>query len=420
MHRFTPNKRVHSKYVEHTQAILLVLLAGLVLLKLTDTVERGTPGNPFANFDIRQHNHAAGLMRAFAGWQKHLLQSVHADSTTLPPVLLVRLPNGGWGNRMPALVTGILMAAFTNRMLMLEANPTFTQHFQLAVGDEWPQVSRLYSTASRCTVDRWRLVRADLDWCLPNTSTSRTVMVYESWDYDVPLLQVNPALRDHLQVLFPAGNVFYVVSKYLLRPTPLVQQAVAAYQHSARSCLVGMHMRTKKPYPLEGRATLPTFPVQLFAGVAQAIAQHQPGSIFVAADDDVFTTVADGLPQRHVWWSTLTQTSVLNNSATGANPGTDLSAVVDMLLLAQCKHLVITSGSTFGFVAAGLADVKPTVIAPYKHDRPFDEPWFWGSVTSEPCMYGVGQGSLHKMPEDVQRALNASHPLYMFHNQCHP
>lgn len=142
--------------------------------------------------------------------------------------------------------------------------------------------------------------------------------------------------------------------------------------------------------------------------------------MFVAADaEHVFEDMAQQLPGRR-GWSSLTRASVSGNSATGANPGTDLSAVVDMLLLACRKHLVITSGSTFGFVAAGLGDVRPAVIAPYKHDRPFDEPWFWGSVTSEPCFYGAGQGSLHKMPGDVLRALNAPHPLFLFHNQCHP
>jgi hypothetical protein len=238
--------------------------------------------------------------------------------------------------------------------------------------------------------------------------------------YHTHTRQVNHALGPTLRRWYPHGDVFHGVASFLLHPSASVKAAIAPYAHMADSCLVGVHMRTSKPYPREGRDAPPAFPLQQFASVVRGIAQQAPGSVFLAADADVFSGVAELLPSRHVWWSTTTQSTVGANEATGGNPGTDLSAVVDLLLLARCKHLLITSGSSFGFVAAGMGNIKPTAIAPYKHDHPYDEPWFWASVTSEPCFYAAGKAGQAKMPAEVVATLKETHPLYLYFHQCHP
>lgn len=82
-------------------------------------------------------------------------------------------------------------------------------------------------------------------------------------------------------------------------------------------------------------------------------------AVFVAADTDVFANLTTLLPGRHVWWSNLTQTTVVSSRSSSGNPGTDLSAFVDMYLLSRCKDMVLTAGSSFGSLAAGYSNVAP-------------------------------------------------------------
>jgi hypothetical protein len=51
------------------------------------------------------------MLHAFKRWQSHTLRTLKRAPAPqqpgqLPRVLLVKLPNGGWGNRVPGLITG--------------------------------------------------------------------------------------------------------------------------------------------------------------------------------------------------------------------------------------------------------------------------------------------------------------------------
>jgi hypothetical protein len=311
------------------------------------------------------------------------------------------------------------MAALTGRLFMVQPSPGFTQYLQPVLGHDWLEYANVFAKASSCSVDVNRLLNSANDWCGPGTHNT-TIVVLQSWDWDAPFLQVNPGLAATLVRLFPDGSLFHAVASFLFRPAQAALDALAPY--SSRQCLVGVHMRTTKGYPAQGRDAPQAPPLHAFAGAVRVLAQHTPGSIFVAADTDVFGQLAEQLPGRTVWWSNLTQTTIGDRaySAAGSNPGTDLSAVVDLLLLSRCQHLVVTSGSSFGFVAAGLGNIKPAIVVPYTHDHPFDSPWFWLSPTSEPCLCSAGKWGLARMPVEAAEALNRSHPLFLYFNSCHP
>ena len=113
---------------------------------------------------------------------------------------------------------------------------------------------------------------------------------------------------------------------------------------------VGLHIRTRK----YGRVS-----VQQFVRLARMLARRHPsGSVFVASDANLFAHVAGGLPGRRVSWSNATQDALAASRLTrGNNPGTELSALLDVLLLSQCRQLVLTPASSLGAVAAALAGV---------------------------------------------------------------
>jgi hypothetical protein len=47
----------------------------------------------------------------------------------------------------------------------------------------------------------------------------------------------------------------------------------------------------------------------------------------------------------------------------GGNPGTEETGVLDLFLLADTHNMIITSSSTFGFIAAGMAGIRPYYVS---------------------------------------------------------
>lgn len=148
------------------------------------------------------------------------------------------------------------------------------------------------------------------------------------------------------------------------------------------------------------------------------ISRAQEGGVFVASDASLFPYVQRGLPGRHVWWSSYTSTALEAATTTrGFNPGTELSAVLDMFLLSKCRHLILTPASSLGAVAAGMAGVYPVYANFGKHTDPFLNPWFWKSVTTEPCFWKAS--TFHTSTDDLPTRFRDKHLLYLYHNQCH-
>ena len=146
--------------------------------------------------------------------------------------------------------------------------------------------------------------------------------------------------------------------------------------------------------------------------------QGKPGTVFVASDASLFPHVQRGLPHRKVWWSDHTEDALQSaNRTKGANPGTELSAMLDMLLLAQCKNIVLTPASSLGAVAAGYAGVAPVFANFGKHSDPFLNPWFWKSSTTEPCFFKAA--GMHVNTDELSTKFRDQHPMYLYHNQCH-
>jgi hypothetical protein len=315
---------------------------------------------------------------------------------------------------MPA---GLVMALVSGRMLLLQPSNNVLDYLDFNWDVDWRKYGDLYNSATRCTVDVSQLIRSDLAFCGDMNGTA-LVMQYSTLDYDVPLLEVNPALASTLTRLFPKSDIFHQVATRLFGPSQLVLDALGSYNALAQRCLVGMHIRGHKPVP--GVNVQAVDLAKQFADITKGIALTYPGTIFVAADVPVFATVSSMLPNRQVWWTNLTETGISQRQAAGQNPGSDLSAFVDMFLLAKCKHLLLTSGSSFGAMASGYSNVVPVYAIKGDHSNPFSNPSFWKGLTSEPPFHKYAVKERHQLAESAVQAVQAKHARAVEIEQQHP
>lgn len=231
------------------------------------------------------------------------------------------------------------------------------------------------------------------------------------FDYMLPMFQINPTLRPYFDKFFPDGEVYSRAARYLFKPKPLLQAALEPYGELSSKCVVGMHLRTRKA----GTSA----PVELFAAIARAVAVSRPGTVFVAADAaDVYARMQERLPGREVWWNKAAAAELQRgNTTTAGNPGTELNAMADLWLLSKCRNVILTPSSSIGGLAAALAGVAPVFANHGPHTEPFTNPWFWKSVTSEPCF--VKAALVHRVDTALAQRFRREHPLFVYHSQCH-
>jgi xyloglucan fucosyltransferase len=305
------------------------------------------------------------------------------------------------------------LALFTHRLYLLKA--AFLDYIQMPFPVHWEPVSTRFPRRTKCNVP-WQKLAGDSTGFCEDTFVTRTgnttadVFLYASYDYDLPLLQINLALKKYFDKFFPDGEVSHPVLKHLLHPAPgPMLEALQPYLADAQDCAVGMHIRTRK---------YGTVRVKQFTSIARMLGRGEEGTVFVASDASLFHYVQRGLPGRHVWWNDHTAASLKSAALTrGNNPGTELSAVLDMMLLSRCRHIILTPASSLGAVAAALGGVKPVYANFGKHTDPFVNPWFWQSVTTEPCFFRAS--AMHLSTDELATRFRDQHPLYLYHNQCH-
>jgi hypothetical protein len=335
------------------------------------------------------------------------------------PVILVNTNDAvGLGNRLPSVVTGFVLALLTKRLFMLHS--TLLDLVDLPFPARWVEHMGRAAGTPRCNSHWSALLQPGLALCeasfyeqrgLPvDAASTARVVAYSSIDYDVPLLQINPALAPLFDKFFPDGEVAHAVLTHLLRPKPALEEALKPLLPAAQDCAVGLHIRTRKYGGVR---------VKQFVRIARMLGRGHPGgSVFVASDANLFHHVQAGLPGRRVWWSNATRDALAASTLTrGNNPGTEMSAVLDMLLLSKCRQLVLTPASSLGAVAAALAGVPPAYANFGRHEDPFLNPWFWQSPTTEPCMFKAS--AWHTGNDSIAVTFRESHPLFLYHNQCH-
>lgn len=208
--------------------------------------------------------------------------------------------------------------------------------------------------------------------------TDKAIYFDYNRDYPLAVMQANPDIQDKLLLYFGRREPFHALSQYLLRPGADLQEEIQLtmikkfqqYKH-----VIGMHFRRLKGT----EAWMPK--VEEYVAVAEAIQRangwaKESTGIYVSSD---VPSVMDVLLQTYTDNNFIYLDKDLSQNLQGTwNPGSLRSAWVDMFLLANCQELVLTFGSSFGSMAAGMAGVKPYLMLytratnanqdPYNHD----------------------------------------------------
>ncbi|CAG8649479.1 24641_t:CDS:1, partial [Cetraspora pellucida] len=192
---------------------------------------------------------------------------------------------------------------------------------------------------------------------------------------------------------------------------------------------IGVHLREKKA--TRGLIT----PIEHFSETVKLLMlgmKNMNITIFVAADSNIGREKLVNLLHEITTYNNNSIKIVHTNddmdvkNPYNTNTGTEAGALTDMKLLSLCDDLVITYGSSFGFVTSAWSlkasrPRGPFVVMPIKNSsKDFDDAlkvWMWGATASEPCMY-LSKWVIDKEDKEISKTFK-SNPLWMHYSQCH-
>lgn len=241
---------------------------------------------------------------------------------------------------------------------------------------------------------------------------------YEN-DYLVPLLLSNPHYRVFFDRYFPGHEVFHPLSRFLFNLHPRHEAAAKAFRTANFGAFtVGLQIRTQKPLG----PGLADPGIDHYCALARAVQlkgglQDDRVRFFVATDSDqAIEAVKRSLGSERVVSTSGGGAREAKGTKAG-NPGTEESAVLDMRLLSMTDALVVTSASSFGYVAAAWGGIIPIHVL-HRGDRPsMLNPYFYVPLDSEPCYWGAHRYFMEKAPTEAKDLLKAN-PMWMQYAHC--
>ncbi|GJN19567.1 hypothetical protein PR202_gb06856 [Eleusine coracana subsp. coracana] len=248
-----------------------------------------------------------------------------------------------------------------------------------------------------------RLLLRDVPWLLMRTD-----------NYIVPGLFLIPTFRAELEAMFPDKDaVFYLLGRYLFHPSNAVWHAVTAYHRAhlagAADRVVGVQIRVfhkKQPRQLVLDQALSCLrnekliiPAETETINIAGNATSSPSSSSKKKKNKVVVLVTS----LSSWYSERMREELGSEVRQPSHEGRqrwrdaahDRRALSEMLLLGTCDALVTSGFSTFGYVAQGLAGLRPWVM----HRSPMwahdwredglgpDEPPCRRVASVEPCFH---------------------------------
>ncbi|KAJ3271211.1 hypothetical protein HK104_004726 [Borealophlyctis nickersoniae] len=393
---------------------------------------------------------------AYASYIAQHATTLHQKHKKDKQYLVVRTPmQVGLGNRLSSIITGLYLGMIMNRTVLIRwhgfeklfhpVGTTSVVYYNEYGALRWSVKNtnmtgieskpfRPYKRSSGYSSPGvYELLGGDLNQMMkgnltsPTHITQRPVMTFYSFDYDAPMLQVNPSTRPWFESTFGPGldGSFYAAARKFLRPHPnIVKEARSFARARFGKFNVGVQIRTKK----RGK-TVPS--VKTFCEVARMVAASagigggDEGDVrfFIATDaPDLFPEIEELLGHDRVIYVPDPGMYLSKIGAT-VNPGFDRSAVLDMTLLSMCDAMVVTFGSSFGQVAAAMGGIRVVTVmhgtGGKKERVGGNDPYFWGATSVEPCFYkGSNIMGYSGGRRDLQ-SLWKTHPLWMHYAQCH-
>ncbi|KAF0898257.1 hypothetical protein E2562_005846 [Oryza meyeriana var. granulata] len=424
---------------------------------------RRSPFRPFAYLVERLRRYEALHKRCGPGSAlfdeavEHLRSGRNAARSECQYV--VWTPFNGLGNRMLALASTFLYALLTDRVLLVHAPPEFDGLFcEPFPGSSWTLPADFPITDFDGVLTMWsptsyknmrhgdRISNATAEQSLPayvfldliqsftdaafceadqQVLAKFNWMVIKSDVYFAAMFFLMPAYERELARLFPEKEaVFHHLARYLFHPSNdvwgIVHRFHEAYLASADE-RVGLQVRVfpEMPIPFDnmyGQIIRCSEQEGLLPKLVHTVVTAANGSSAVAPGGSTTLTsilVTSLLPDyydriRGVYHASPTETgeyvavhqpSHEREQHTEAR-GHNQRALAEIYLLSFCDRIVTSAVSTFGYVAHGLAGVRPWVLLRPPSPVARAEPACVRSETVEPClqalprrMCGTAEGS---------------------------
>ena len=219
---------------------------------------------------------------------------------------------------------------------------------------------------------------------------------------------------------FPGHEVFHPLSRFLFRLHPRTEAAAQQFRKANFGPFtVGLQVRTQKP--LGTGIADPAVSQYCTLARALRLKQNVPDDqirFFVATDSEkALAEIRRTLgPERVVSMDGRVDKGAKEKTRAG-DPGTEESAVLDMRLLSMTDALLVTSASSFGYVAAAWGGVVPIHVL-HRGDKPsMLNPYFYIPLDTEPCYWGAHRYFLEKAPEEAVDLLK-DNPMWMQYAHC--
>lgn len=331
---------------------------------------------------------------AYARAHRHL---IHEGSGKEDILIVEPWTGAGWGNRIPSLITATAIAILTERLLLVDF-PHLDMYLNSSL--DWSFHKHKAKFNADLSPGR-RITGRDVDVLLREDlrRDPHRILHFFDDDYSMFLLQMNPHY-DSFFSHFLDGVIFRRIARAVFRPSVAIRREIEKFMAAkfGPHGVIGLQMRSLK--------------VQLdpsnFYDVARILSRKEQ-TVFLASDAAyLYNHTRTALLDRSVVW---TENGVGCNTTASVirNPGTELSGLVDLFLLSKCSDLIITYSSSFGYVAAALAGIKPVYVLPRKDNE--HGHYFFRAISSEPCFFRMRSLS-------AMRTLQM-HPLWIQHVQCH-
>ena len=326
----------------------------------------------------------------------------------------------GWGNRLPSLVTGAILAIITNRTIAIRSPLDLDEYLRFSF--PWkltPYHDAILANLSTVTLSNghWPDLLGH-DFRSPSYATGGpNIVEYMSGDYHIPILESNPHLRDFFDDYFPGGEVYSKFWRYIFKPSRQVGIAVRnTLSPFTAHYVIGVQIRTVKGLELgfKGFDATDFFNISMLLARSERV--HGKARFFIASDSRSLYLDATSHLGSSAFWVNSKNIGASRTSA--GNPGTEFSGIVDLFVLSRCDDLVISYASSYGWLAAALAGKFPIYIYPKMDKGPkhFVAPKFYRALTSEPCMWAASE--IFQAGNNAQKAKLYS-AIYV-HTQCHP
>ena len=300
----------------------------------------------------------------------------------------------GFANRVLALLSALVLAILTNRVLLVDDDAFPAGLFELPI--RWLASECAYFSALPRTPDEWRVVEteqkpftAELAWLgCANLSAPRVLEYRSIAQYLVPVLLRNPNLRGAALLRELGDSPVQSLLRYLLPPSARVRERLATLLADApqRPRSVGLQLRMHNTWVRAGNRRLTDWAARCALQSWRALSDAD-AAVHVASDDDAArATVRRAVGARGV----PAVTSLALGSAATSENMTD--AWLELLALSQSDALVTTGGSSFGYLARALSRAPPARIRVLTGwDRADARPFALAAdcptvVSREPCL----------------------------------